>query len=532
MIKIQNVHGVSSAEIDVSSIALIAGLNGSGKSSIINACHAVLTGDTANGFLKKDANLIVKSGNDEGKIELLESNDDYTQITYPGCAMTAKGVLSTRASKIATGNIEILKLKLDERAKLFSEILNSNPTVQDVLYYVKERNINFEGIDAYISKAMNEVQVNGWDMTVKKISSMATELKGEWKHITGEQWGSDKGNKWSVKETEHDIKILEEKLHELYKQSGYFEFEKASLQADADQLPDLEVIYADILKKIETDKTALSELNLKHLPKNDLSCPECGTVVKLVNGNLSTSFKMSDEEIEKIKQYNDVVEKKQKELNVKIAQNFSIQKEIMCKIKNAENAKQKLCDRKPIDDIAVEIEKLKYFIEISKNNGKTNEAKKCHNKIVNLLTMVDILSPDGVRQSKLEKLLELFNETLEKLCTIAGWGRITINGDMIIKFNDRLAKEKYISESQLYRTELILRIALAQLDNSNIILIDRADIFDNKSKGQLFKLLKATRLKAVVAMTVSSKDKAPDLKAAKLGNTYWVENGVAQLCYV
>ena len=532
MIKIENVHGVSSAEIDVSSIALIAGLNGSGKSSIINACHAILTGDTANGFLKKDANLIVKSGNDEGKIELIESNDDYAQITYPDCVMTAKGILSTRASRIATGNIEILKLKLDERARLFSEILNSNPTAQDVLNYCKERNINFEGIDAYISKAMNEVQVNGWDMAIKKISSMATELKGEWRHITGEQWGSDKGSKWYVKETEYDLKNLEQKLHELYKQSGYFEYEKVSLQADADQLPELEVFYADLLKKIETDKKALGELNLKHLPKNDLSCPECGTVVKLVNGNLVTSLKISDEEIEEIKQYNDNVEKKQKELNVRINQNVSTQKEIILKIKNAENAKQQLRDGKPLDDIATEIEKLKYFIEVSRNNGKTNEAKKCHNKIINILTMVDILSPDGVRQAKLEKLLEIFNETLEKLCTIAGWGKITINSDMVIKFNDRLAKEKYISESQLYRTEMILRIALAQLDNSNIILIDRADIFDNKSKSQLFKLLKLSGLRAVVAMTISSKDKAPDLKAGKLGTTYWVENGIAELCYV
>ena len=82
------------------------------------------------------------------------------------------------------------------------------------------------------------------------------------------------------------------------------------------------------------------------------------------------------------------------------------------------------------------------------------------------------------------------------------------------------------------RTEMILRIALAQLDNSNIILIDRADIFDNKSKSQLFKLLKLSGLRAVVAMTISSKDKAPDLKAGKLGTTYWVENGIAELCYV
>jgi hypothetical protein len=67
---------------------------------------------------------------------------------------------------------------------------------------------------------------------------------------------------------------------------------------------------------------------------------------------------------------------------------------------------------------------------------------------------------------------------------------------------------------------------MAKMDESAAVVIDEADILDQKGRNNLFALLKDTGIRAVVCMTANKPDVVPDLAKAKLGQSYWVKDGV------
>jgi hypothetical protein len=63
------------------------------------------------------------------------------------------------------------------------------------------------------------------------------------------------------------------------------------------------------------------------------------------------------------------------------------------------------------------------------------------------------------------------------------------------------------------------------LDGSPVVLVDNLDHCPPHARKGALLLLKASGLKAILALMADSPDKAPNLARARLGVTYWVENG-------
>ena len=70
-----------------------------------------------------------------------------------------------------------------------------------------------------------------------------------------------------------------------------------------------------------------------------------------------------------------------------------------------------------------------------------------------------------------------------------------------------------------------LQIAIAQLEKAGLVIIDGADILDKDGRARLMNLVVGLGIPAVVCMTLNRPDMAPDLAAAGVGATYWVEKG-------
>ena len=69
---------------------------------------------------------------------------------------------------------------------------------------------------------------------------------------------------------------------------------------------------------------------------------------------------------------------------------------------------------------------------------------------------------------------------------------------------------------------------MAQLDGSAMVVLDAADVLDGPTRSGLFALLEEAGLPALVCMTLSRREQLPDLAAAGLGASWWIEDGVAQ----
>jgi P pilus assembly chaperone PapD len=77
---------------------------------------------------------------------------------------------------------------------------------------------------------------------------------------------------------------------------------------------------------------------------------------------------------------------------------------------------------------------------------------------------------------------------------------------------------------------VLLQIWMAQADNSAAVIIDGADIVVNRPlRNGLFNLLRKVDLPALVTMALpgdarENRKLFPDLKKAKRGVSYWIEN--------
>ncbi len=86
-----------------------------------------------------------------------------------------------------------------------------------------------------------------------------------------------------------------------------------------------------------------------------------------------------------------------------------------------------------------------------------------------------------------------------------------------------------LSESEQFRVRVTLQVAIAKMDDSAAMVIDRADILDRQGRNGMMKLLLRTGIPTLVCMTIldPEKDPPPDLAAKGKGQTYWLAKGIA-----
>jgi hypothetical protein len=125
----------------------------------------------------------------------------------------------------------------------------------------------------------------------------------------------------------------------------------------------------------------------------------------------------------------------------------------------------------------------------------------------------------------------MFNRThLAPIAEISGWKPVQIMEDesgLGIYYGGR--PYRHLGQSAQYRVRVTLQVALAQIDGSDLLIIDGADILTPGAadgRGALFRLLKAQGIPSLVGMTLGPKDTVPDLAAAGYGRSYVVRDGV------
>jgi hypothetical protein len=141
--------------------------------------------------------------------------------------------------------------------------------------------------------------------------------------------------------------------------------------------------------------------------------------------------------------------------------------------------------------------------------------------------VLQILAPDGLRATKLARVLEMFNSNLlAPLSDAAEWKRIVIDAQMTIAYGGR--PYALLSTSEQYRVRAILQVAMAQLDDSAMVVLDAADVLDAPTRGGLVAMIEEAGLPALICLTLSRREQLPDLAAAGIGASMWLDDGVAQ----
>lgn len=200
-----NFLGASAVELHLTkTVALIAGKNGAGKSSIQEAVRMALTGESVRVDLKKDYGALISEGQESGFAEVATADRNFSVVLPSGKGEHADGgtlnyVLD--AQRFA---------RLDDNAR--RQFLFGLCGVKLDGPAVKQRLLD-KGCDAAKVEQVAPMLRAGFDAAANEAAAKARDAKAGYKTATGgDTWGSEKGGKWAPPALEFDADQAEKLL--------------------------------------------------------------------------------------------------------------------------------------------------------------------------------------------------------------------------------------------------------------------------------------------------------------------------------
>lgn len=552
---IENYRGIKTAEFEIDGITLIAAKNASGKSSIAQAVSACLNANPVPvpGMTKKHIGFLVRSGAMSGTAQLMADDENGVRIDWPKATVSTIGANPPAASKYAVGADSIADLDEAKRASLLTELLNAYPSEQDLAQAVKQAKLN-ENLTAML---WDRIQQVGWDNAFSQAKDKGVKLKAQWELFTGERYGAKKAESWLppswdaatmsegnrdalVAEIQNATDELEAAIASQAVDQNRVEQAKtlaSNIQSLTDKIAALNVELGDA---IATKEQAMQNFqNAPHVPslEHALACPECGALLKLSGNTLTTTNggptqESIDQAIKvrtELRQAADTAGNLEASIRAEIAvENNNLQQ--------AQKANEWLTSVTKTDVAGIttpeDIERARVRQTAAQTQleflDKKIGADKAHQQIESNQIIIDLLSPNGLRQNVLySKVKDFMTQWVKPLTFAANWHEVELDREMILSYGGRLYA--MLSESEKYRAKAALQVGVAKFLGDSIVVLDAADILDKEGRNGLIKMLVKSAISSLVCMTLPSKDDAPDLSRNGLGRSYWVEDGAVTL---
>ena len=540
-------RGCERASLKLAPIALVAGRNAQGKSSLAQGVGAVLCGDVTPvaGVTKSAAAQLVKTGAEHGYIAI-QGESGTARIDWPGCQVRANGE-PPAASVYAAGLQSIVTLPAKDRARIFGSYLHAAPDRADLAAAMADIGL---GADA-VTAIWRIIEDKGWDGAHQVRRDRGVELKARWRQVTGRDYGSRIGAAWRPdldddEANENDLlAALARAKHEHETAIGaaaVSSAERDRLAAGAtkldpakDLLRGAEQFAEGVAGRLDEAKAARAALPPGNVDPG-MACPHCGAFVVLRRVNLAETRLEAAEAAPiatELKKRRDAIAEADgnvSRLTGEVAEANRAVETARHALQNAAEADNYLKALPPAVGAGGDVATAKTALDRAEKRlagfRAKREADDLHERIVTNEAVLELLAPDGLRARKLLHVLDAFNRTLAAHSEAADWRAVTVSFDMAAAYDGR--PYGLCSTSEQYRVRAVLQVAMADLDHSAMVVLDAADVLDGPTRSGLFALLVAVDMPALVCMTLSRREQVPDLAAAELGASYWIEGGVAQ----
>ncbi|WP_366654480.1 hypothetical protein [Fodinicurvata sp. EGI_FJ10296] len=548
-IQINDFRGLVSADFHVAPMALIAGNNAAGKTSLCQALGAAVSGSSIPlaGLRKSDAGALVRSGAADGKV-VVEGQAGTVTVRWPSCKVASEGS-APQGSTFAAGLQSIVGFSKSERPKMLAPYLDAEPQYTDLTSVLTDLP------EDQLSRLWESIEINGWDLAHSQARDKGIEFKGRWAQVTGEKYGSKKGAGWLPDEWGDDLEgASEQSLQDtLAREREYLDAAIATQAVSDDYRQQLQ----DKVDSIDTGRQAVDDAQTRAtdlrqqlttaqehrdgLPPADkggggVPCPHCGERISIKRtpgaillekppGPISeteakargSAIAKADGTLSRLKGEVDQCERDLAEAKRLVA--------------DSENAAAELASLPEPTSDSPDVEAARERVRRAETRVRAyqqkREADRIHQSIETNQMIVDALAPEGVRAAKLRKALSTFGaKRLDPISDAAGWGQVALDEDLMPTYRGR--PFALLSESEQYRCRVALQVAMAQIDGSEIVIVDGADVLDRGGRNGLMKMLAGTGLAAVIAMTESGPDRVPDLSARGRGITLWIDAGTAR----
>lgn len=539
-IEISNVRGIESASVKVDKISLIAGPNGAGKTSISIAVAAALMQHPAPlpGMKKSDAKLLLRDNQKRGRCEVI-SGDRKLAVNWPGGSVSCDGLAT--GSAVTCGLSRVPEIPAKDMPVFLSELLNSRPTLDDLR----------AGLPGYVNEATvqaiwTEIEDNGWDKAHTRAREKGAKLKGAWEQITGEKWGAKKAESWcpeaidaealpTSKDLEGKVSEAAARVEQVIAGMALSEDRRAKLQEQVQegqqakaQLDDAETKKADLIQRKESLEKQLEAAPRPTAQQNTLACPHCSADVVVANGGRELQVPVEIDAEENAHREQAIYELQGKlsetrhDLNNQImAVNF-VKQTVDLGIQAQAELDKKSEGEFSEQDLQGARAAMDQALHLRDELNRYHEAKRTAEKVTQAGAIADALATTGVRQQVLDRSLSDLNRRLVEFSKASAWGVVSIDpADLTVSYD--LRPYPMLSASEQFRACVALQMAVAEIQEPPLVVVDAADILDRNGRNGLFRMLKTVSIPVLVTMTMNTRDDVPNLSNAGMGRSYWIE---------
>jgi hypothetical protein len=570
-LEVVNVLGIARAEIDLTNaVTVITGMNESGKSSISDALSMAFIGKPRRVDTKKELGQLLHDGAQKGRIAAhFGGGDDGAEFRLPkGDHLVSEFAGAAFVPYVLDPGL-FARISADDRRSFLFNLTGCKASGSVIREKLEARGASEEMI-----KEISPMLRDGFPKASAEAYNRAKAAKGAWRQVTGGTWGAVVAEDWRAERPE-GLCPTEKELNEIMskqtaaqenvtkdtayvggldskrKASESFVTRKATAKALADQLEarqqtldkaqaelsELEALYAPMQQK-------LTEMQAGVVP---VACPCCAAELT-IKGQTLTKFAglkadtkaTSDLALELTQTRQTISAMKGMmpnyigsvaEAQAAVTQLAAIEAEKVEVIDQAkiDSATAKLAQcRELADALRKEFNtKQQARIDFSKVEETTKEAAAAHAEVKAWLAVGDALAPDGIPAEILAGALAPVNQSLAVLSGMCGWKPAVINEDMTLSYGGRMYELN--SESGQWRFDCLVALAIAQISDLRMVVLDRFDVLDLKSRGALMKML--MELGRIGAMHTSimcgTMKELPSLPDGVGG--VWISNGLAEL---
>jgi hypothetical protein len=570
---IENFQGLAHADLDLSApITMVAGANGAGKSSLKEAIGLAL-GEAARVAKKMDYGQLVTEG--QKKAQIIVGHDGVaSSFTLP----------AGKAERTATPGDEYLPYVLNPsafaalddkgRRKMLFALTKSSARPDVVAGLLAKKGANAKKVEA-----IKPLLLSGFAAAQEQAKSNTAECRGAWKALTGEAYGTDKAEDWTVAIDELAEGVVEVTAEDMdaaqaVKAEAAIQIEKGNqylggLNSSRTALAnlhtkkaELEELYGHVNRrqlKLDATNKDLAEWKIKvseaeqkvtAFSGGDLpcECPGCGIKLKVVGkavevfkGKTADAAKLAEAKAEQKTANDSLSLMSRTQVNDQKAVNDAEQagRDLHALVENypepvtdemitrAEKAIQ--VQRNIRDTATAKVEAIRERLDLLANAvKKAEDAAKHHQDVKDWILIEKALAPDGIPGEILAGALKPFNAALAKASALSGWAKLQIGGDMNITALGR--SYSLLSESEKWRADTLIALVIALQSGLKMVVLDRFDVLDIKGRNQLFGMLIAMARTGDIDSAVicgTMKDRQDPDKLPPEINAIWIENGVA-----
>jgi energy-coupling factor transporter ATP-binding protein EcfA2 len=556
-LRIRNVLGLEYVDINLDGQVLVGGLNGSGKTSLLQcvAAAALMDWKMRGVTQKRDTSRLTRDGSDTGSI-LLEYPRGSVRISYPGGIIDQQGEPPTLGSALGIGAARWMRLDEKQRAKEMAERFNTAPTREDFnAWFVTHSAAQLDPNSDAANALWDDIRTSGWDAIAKRVDSACKMLTGQWRERTGQAWGSSvrltwapaglhRGEEYDLAAAQKEVEAAQEALTQALAKATIeaemrriIEQEAAKLPAAREALAAAKAAYDEAQAAADAATAELEKHPEPTDPRKFPQCPECLkplAIVRTAKGGL-TLEKPARKELS-IQAYNDALAIRaalvaaHKQCTDALIPAMKKRTEAEVALQSAMAAEEKLQQIRDLPEpdhetILAARNRLTAAEERCKAIQTLQRAVAINEEWERGRAILEALEPSGIRAAVMERKMADINVQLGAIAERCGMLEVSITTSGALRYAGR--DYDMLSESEQMRADLAMGILLAVKEGAKLFLVDRLDLLHPQAREPVFRTLAASGMTVLVAMMArEGKPPAlPDLAAHKLGRSLWLGAG-------